>query len=355
MARWLVTGGCGFIGSHLTASLIASGHEVRVLDDLSSGQADNLAPGAQLVIDDVADPVAVRRAMRGVDGCFHLAAIASVERCNEAWIASHNVNLTGMIAVLDAARQESQRDRNRRPVGVVYASSAAVYGVPGSIPLTEDSALRPLSAYGADKLGCELHARVAAEVHGVPNVGLRFFNVFGPRQDPRSPYSGVISIFCERLVRGATISMNGDGGQTRDFIYVTDVVAALTAAMRTASLAAPVFNVCTGQPTSLLQLAACIGRLCGQPPVIEYRGSRLGDIRHSVGSPDYARDALRLDASIGLEAGLLNVVAWLKAGSPSLAPQPIQRPRTAAINNHKTNDMPTTISAETRQVQRVAI
>jgi len=352
MAHFLVTGGCGFIGSHLSASLIAAGHRVRVLDDLSTGQQDNLAPGATLMIGDVADPQVVRRAMRDMNGCFHLAAIASVERCQQAWIGSHKVNLTGMIAVLDAARQESQLDKRRRPVAVVYASSAAVYGMPDHIPLTEDSPVRPISAYGADKLGCELHAKVAAEVHGVPTAGLRFFNVFGPRQDPRSPYSGVISIFCERLVRGAPIVIHGDGGQTRDFIYVADVVAALSAAMRTASRAAPVFNVCTGRPTTVMQLAACISRVCGHHPFIEYRSPRVGDIRHSVGSGDRARDALRLGPTVGLEDGLRQVMAWLRAGSPSLAPQPSHIPRMPAMASHSSSERATMIIAEVRHDQR---
>src|SRR5262249_38795661 len=144
-----------------------------------------------------------------------------------------------------------------------YASSAAVYGDAATVPIIEAAERRPLSAYGADKLGCELHARVASHVHRIPTVGLRFFNVYGPRQDPRSPYSGVISIFCERILRGATIDLYGDGEQTRDFVYVGDVVAALLAAMRLAPADAPVFNVCTGIATSVLQLAGTIADLAG--------------------------------------------------------------------------------------------
>ncbi|MGH7152360.1 MAG: NAD-dependent epimerase/dehydratase family protein, partial [Acetobacteraceae bacterium] len=186
MATWLVTGGAGFIGSHLCDALLRRGDAVRVLDDLSTGKRENLPAGAELMIGDIADPAAVERALAGVDGCFHLAAIASVARGIDDWLGTHCTNLTGTITVFDAVR--------RHPVPVIYASSAAVYGDCPAQPLTERAPTAPLSAYGADKLGCELHARVARQVHGITTVGLRFFNVYGPRQDPDSPYSGVISI-----------------------------------------------------------------------------------------------------------------------------------------------------------------
>ena len=208
MAHYLVTGGCGFIGSHLCAALVARGDRVRVLDDLSTGSRANLAPGAGLVVGDVADPAVVQGAMQGVDGCFHLAAIASVERAVREWLATHRVNLSATIGVFDAARAVG-------PVPVVYASSAAVYGDQETLPIAEDAPKRPLSAYGADKLGCEQQALVAGHVHQVPTMGLRFFNVFGPRQDPKSPYSGVISIFCDRLSAGQPVQVFGDGGRSR--------------------------------------------------------------------------------------------------------------------------------------------
>jgi UDP-glucose 4-epimerase len=232
LAYFLVTGGCGFIGSHLVVALVARGDRVRVLDDLSTGRRENLPPGVELVLGDVADPAAVRVAMAGVQGCFHLAAIASVERGVREWLVTHRANLSGSITVFDVARAEGG-------VPVVYASSAAIYGDQKRLPVSEDAIPRPLSAYGADKLGSEQHALVAGQVHGVPTMGLRFFNVFGPRQDPKSPYSGVISIFCDRLSRGEPIDIFGDGSQTRDFIFVADVVAGLLAAMPAASVEAP--------------------------------------------------------------------------------------------------------------------
>ncbi|MBU8536733.1 NAD-dependent epimerase/dehydratase family protein [Falsiroseomonas tokyonensis] len=361
MALLLVTGGCGFIGSHLTAALLARGDRVRVLDDLSTGSRANLAPGATLVVGKVEDPETVRAAMEGVDGCFHLAAIASVARCTEAWLETHRVNLSATIAVLDAARAAF----GRAAIPVAYASSAAIYGMPEFCPLDEDAPARPLSAYGADKLGCELHARVAGQVHGVPTIGLRFFNVYGPRQDPRSPYSGVISIFCERLNRGLPLAIHGDGRQTRDFVFVADVVAALLAALPMAETGAPVFNVCTGQPSSLLDLSAAIGRACGQEPRLEHQPARLGDIRHSVGSVLRARQALGLKPPVPLEEGLAAVIGWLRAGSPMLAevprgaaprpprrPQPKSQPRSSARRNQEATERQRMTAMDARQDQR---
>jgi UDP-glucose 4-epimerase len=309
---FLVTGGCGFIGSHLCAALLARGDAVRVLDDLSTGSRTNLPPGAELVVGDVSDPAAVRQAMAGVDGCFHLAAIASVERGVREWLPTHRVNLSGTIAVFDTARVAGG-------LPVVYASSAAVYGEQETLPIAEDAPKVPLSAYGADKLGCELQAKVAGHVHGVPTMGLRFFNVFGPRQDPRSPYSGVISIFCDRLIAGRPVTIYGDGAQTRDFIYVADIVAGLLAAMAAADLSAPVLNLCTGQGTSVRTLARVIAELCGAADAPEHPPPRRGEIRHSVGSAVQARAVLGLGAPTPLRDGLAETLAWLRAGRPGLA------------------------------------
>jgi UDP-glucose 4-epimerase len=198
---------------------------------------------------------------------------------------------------------------------VVYASSAAVYGDAATVPITEATDRRPLSAYGADKYSCELHARVASEVHGIPTVGLRFFNVYGPRQDPQSPYSGVISIFCDRIRRGLSIDVFGDGGQTRDFIYVGDVVTALLAAMRLRPADAPVFNVCTGTATSVLELARTIADAAGTRLDVHYRPARAGEIRHSTGSPALSRASLSLPEPMILRSGLCNVLDWLATAS----------------------------------------
>src|SRR3569623_3620603 len=248
MSTYLVTGGCGFIGSHLAETLIADGNQVRIIDNLSTGKFENKATAAELSLGDVADGETVRQAMAGIDGCLDLAAVASVEQSSRDWLGTHRTNLTGAITVFDAARTSA------RQAPVVYASSAAVYGNTPNLPLTEEAATRPLSAYGAGKLGCEQHALVAGQVHGGPTCGLRFFNVYGPRQDPTSPYSGVISIFSERLKHGRDITIFGDGEQTRDCVFVGDVIRALKLAMIRASTRAPVYNVCTGVAISIREL-----------------------------------------------------------------------------------------------------
>jgi UDP-glucose 4-epimerase len=200
-------------------------------------------------------------------------------------------------------------------VPVVYASSAAVYGDPVALPQAEDAPLRPLTAYGADKLASELHARVAGGVHGVPTHGLRFFNVYGPRQDPRSPYSGVVSVFCDRLLAGRPLSVHGDGSQSRDFVAVADVVRALHAALAAVGLDAPVTNVCTGHSTSVLHLAHTLAETVGVPLELTHGPARVGDIRHSVGDPARLRARLGITADTPLAEGLAALVAWARAGA----------------------------------------
>ena len=298
MSHYLVTGGAGFIGSHLVDALLSAGHQVRVLDDLSTGKRANLDPATELVCVDVSDPAAVRAAAAGVDGCFHLAAVASVGRANEDWVGVHRVNLGGTIAVLDAARAAGG-------LPVVYASSAAVYGDSDAI-VSEDTLPVPLGAYGADKLGSELHARAGAVVHKVPSIGFRFFNVYGPRQDPTSAYSGVISLFSAALAAGRGITLHGDGLQTRDFVYVGDIVTFLLAGMAHASghPGALVLNACTGNETSVRGLAETLGELLQRRPSITSGPARAGDIRRSVGNPARAQALLGVVATTPLSVGL---------------------------------------------------
>jgi UDP-glucose 4-epimerase len=309
VAKYLVTGGCGFIGSHLVERLIKLGHEARVLDDLSSGRRANLPLDCEVLVGDVADEATVRRAMADVDGCFHLAAVASVVRCNEDWLGTHRVNQSGAIAVFEGARSA----RHGEPVPVVYASSAAVYGDSDAVPLSERVPPRPLTAYGADKFGAELHARVATLVHGVPTVGFRFFNVYGPRQDPRSPYSGVISIFADRILRGRPIQIFGDGKQVRDFVYVEDVVNFLVAGMLRPRRHPEVYNVCRGRATSIWQLAQTLAAICGTTADASLRPPRPGDIYRSLGDPRKAKEELGCCAETELEDGLRKTLRSLTA------------------------------------------
>ncbi len=308
MTTYVITGGAGFIGSHLADALLAQGHRVRVLDDFSTGRIENLDPQCEVVRGDARDPAVLRRVLAGAAGCFHLAAIASVARANEDWIGTHQVNQGATVAVLDAARAAGG-------LPVVYASSAAVYGNLEGVA-QEDASPAPRTAYGADKLGSELHARVGFLVHGVPSAGLRFFNVYGPRQDPASPYSGVISIFADAIAQGRPITLHGDGRQTRDFVFVRDVVAHLVAAMGYLDQdpGAHVLNVCTGHETSVRDIALLIGELSGRRPVMRRGPARTGDIARSVGSPDRARATLGVQARTALADGLLGTLSSPRTG-----------------------------------------
>lgn len=317
MATYLVTGGCGFIGSHLVDLLLRQGHRVRVLDDLSGGRTHNLAPEAELMIGDVADAALVALAMQGITGCFHLAASSAGV---EGWLGSHRTNLTGTIAVFDAARS--------RTVPVVYASSAAVYGDGGDQRLSEMAPARPLTAEAADKLGCELHARIAASLHGVPTAGLRFFNVYGPRQATTPHATGVIAAFAARAMEDEPLLVHGDGEQIRDFIFVVDAVAHLVAAMDRLlerqrdrrPAAAGLFNVCTGQPTRIRELAAMIARLSGRPLRLQTAPARAGEVRRTLGDPSAAIRHLRVAATTALEDGLRQTLARLQPPAPTQIP-----------------------------------
>lgn len=280
MSQFLVTGGCGFIGSHLVESLLADGHRVRVIDDLSTGKTTNLPHGAELVEASICDATALGNAMAGVDGVFHLAAIASVHKCIEDWQASSQVNILGSIAVFEACAQAG--------LPVVYASSAAVYG-DSAPPSVVGGSVRPLSAYGADKYSMELHCAAGALTRGTRSFGVRFFNIYGPRQDPSSPYSGVIAIFMDRISQNQEVTIFGDGLQTRDFVYVGDAVSALRAGMGSleddTAPGAQVENVATGRQTNLLELATTIADVVGQKAKIVHAPPRDGDIRFSGADP----------------------------------------------------------------------
>jgi len=303
MARYLVTGGCGFIGSHVADALVAAGHWVRVLDNLSTGKRANAPASAELVVGDICDFAAVKRCVESVDGIFHLAAIASVEESRRKWLECHAVNLGGTIHLFEAARQMPTAPR------IVYASSAAVYGDSADVPLAETALPRPINAYGADKLGCELHARVAVLLHGVPTVGLRLFNVYGPRQDPVSYYSGVISMFVSRLEHRDPITIYGDGRQVRDFIAVADVVRFFLSAMSVDRVSGEAFNVCTGHGVSVRQLAEILGSVMDVDPQIEHAPARVGDIRVSIGDPARAAQILGRRAQYSLAEGLARMLA----------------------------------------------
>ncbi|MBL0319863.1 MAG: NAD-dependent epimerase/dehydratase family protein [Alphaproteobacteria bacterium] len=306
--RYLVTGGCGFIGSHLVDALIKQGHDVDILDNLSTGKRENAHKQANVIVGDICDEILVASLVRNADGCFHLAAVASVQKSVEAWLSTHKTNASGTVTIFDAiAHQKTQ-------IPVVYASSAAVYGDNPKMPLTEDTPVNPITAYGADKYSCEVNGKVAYLVHGIPTLGLRFFNVYGPRQDPKSPYSGVISIFSNHIADNKPIKVFGDGEQMRDFIYVQDVVETMMRGMSQLSSrkGAWVLNVCTGQGTTLNRLIHTLEEVAGQRAISEYCPSRAGDIRVSLGDNHQLQRFLDHRPSIELHQGLSSLILELK-------------------------------------------
>ena len=295
----LVTGGAGFIGSHSVDRLLAEGARVRVLDDLSSGKRENLPaahPDLEVRIGDIRNEAAVADAMSGgITHVLHLAAQVSVAVSCERPVDSASRNVEGFLRVLDAARRAGIRR-------FVYASSAAVYGTPEHLPLTEDSPVAPLSPYGLEKSVDDQYAALYRQLHGISSLGMRYFNVYGPRQDPRSPYSGVISVFADRLRRGEALTINGDGGQTRDFIYVGDVARANFAALT--GKTEGVCNVATGASATLLDLAIALAEAAGRTPELRFAPPRAGDIRHSAAAGVAMREELGIRDTCALADGL---------------------------------------------------
>jgi len=297
--RILVTGGAGFVGSHLVDKLVTLGNRVTVLDDLSTGLRKNVHREAELIKGDVRDQVLTSRLINEADACFHLAAIASVQQCNDAWVESHEVNLGAFVGLL-----ESSAKRKGGVIPVVYASSAAIYGDTDVFPVHENLPLHPISAYGADKAGCELHAHAAGRNGKVPTFGIRPFNIYGPRQQPSSPYSGVITVFADRLKRNEGVTIYGDGKQTRDFIYVSDIVEHFIAALSKASTEAPVCNAATGKETSIFDVAQKLAKVLGREARITFAPARPGDIYHSVADVKRAQLLLGCSAKVEISEGL---------------------------------------------------
>jgi UDP-glucose 4-epimerase len=307
----LVTGGAGFIGSHLVEALTASGRRVRVLDDFSTGRRENLShitPAPEIVDGDVADPGAAAAAVRGATVVFHLAARASVQFSIEHPLGSHLACATGALQVLDAARRAGVRR-------VVYAASASAYGLPSGDAQTERDALHALSPYAAAKLSGELYCQAFTASYGLETVVLRFFNIFGPRQRADSPYSGVIALFTDAMLRGRSPRVNGDGLQSRDFTYVGDVVQALMKAADTPGIAGRTYNVGTGRGTSVLDLVAALNRLLGTHVIPEHAPARPGDIRHSRADISAIRRDLGYEPAFTFAQGLARTLEWYRGNA----------------------------------------
>ncbi len=301
----LITGGAGFIGSHLADALLARGYRVRVLDNLSTGKRDNLPlddERVELVEGDAADAATLAAALKGCAAVAHLAAVASVQASVDDPVATHQSNFIATLNLCEAMREQGVKR-------VVFASSAAVYGQNGEgTAIDEDTPKSPLTPYASDKLASEYYLDFYRRQHGLEPAIFRFFNVYGPRQDPSSPYSGVISIFTERALKGTPITVFGDGEQTRDFIYVADLIDFLVQALEATAVEPGAVNVGLNRSISLKQLLAEIGQVLGSLPPVTHADARAGDIRHSRANNERLLRRFRFDQPTPMGVGLARLL-----------------------------------------------
>ena len=310
--KYLVTGGAGFIGSHITRALLEKGAHVRILDNFSSGKRENIEAmikqfsESQLEIleGDVRDASRVMEAVRGVEVIFHEAAFVSVPQSMQEPQECFDVNITGTSLLFDAARKSGVRR-------AVVASSAAVYGESDALPLVEETPLQPMSPYAVSKRVDEMYAELFTNSFGFEVAALRYFNVYGPRQRPDSMYAAAVPIFARRLLDGKPVTVFGDGGQTRDLINVHDIVRANLIASEHPNAAGKVFNICTGSETRLLDLLDVLYQLFPDAPKPEFAAPRAGDIYRSVGSPQKALRIMDFRAQVPLTEGLKETVDWM--------------------------------------------
>jgi nucleoside-diphosphate-sugar epimerase len=307
--RYLVTGGAGFIGSTIVDELLRRGHQVTVLDDFSGGQEANLAGAAakiQLVRGSICDLDTVRAACNGVDYILHLAARTSVPRSVADPLETNRVNVDGTLNVLVAARDAKVRR-------VVFAASSSAYGESPTLPKVESMAAQPISPYGVSKLAGEVYMQVFGRAYGLENVSLRYFNVFGPRQDPTSQYSGVLSRFITAFIQGSEPVVFGDGEQSRDFTFVANVVDATLRAAEAPNVSGMVFNVGTGDRFTLNHTLKLLDKISGKPAKPRYEPPRTGDIRDSQADITQARKLLGYDPRVGFEEGLRRTFDWYRS------------------------------------------
>jgi nucleoside-diphosphate-sugar epimerase len=312
MSVYLVTGGAGFIGSHLAEELLRRGHTVRVVDSLITGRRQNLEmlKGIDFLEGDLADPAVARRAVQGMEYVLHQAAIPSVPRSVEFPLESHESNATGSLRLLRCAADAGVRR-------LVYASSSSVYGASPTLPKVESMATEPLSPYAVSKLSAEQYAVVFHRLYGLETVSLRYFNVFGPRQDPNSPYSGVVSRFIDAIVTGVPPTIHGDGEQTRDFTFVKDAVAA-TMAAGDRGVPGRAYNIGGGSRVSMNQVIDIIGRVHGKALDVRRQESQKGDMRDTYADTTLARADIGFKPSVSLEEGIEAEYRWLST-TPAVA------------------------------------
>jgi nucleoside-diphosphate-sugar epimerase len=307
----LVTGGAGFIGSHIVEALVREGHTVRVMDDFSLGHRENLAPvrkHVEILKADCSNLKAAERAVQGMEVVYHEAAVPSVARSVSDPLRSHRTNGTATLTMLVAARAAGVRR-------FIFAGSSSVYGDTKVLPKVETMTPRPRSPYALEKLTGELYVRIFAELFGMETLTLRYFNVFGPRQDPGSPYSGVISLFCTALQAGKTPVIYGDGKQSRDFTFVDNVVSANLLALKAKDLRGQSVNVATATRVTLLDVLRTLGRALGVRPKAVKQAPRAGDVRHSLADIRAARKLLGYRPLVGFETGLEKTMEWYRAQS----------------------------------------
>ncbi len=309
MAAYLVTGGAGFIGSHLAEELLRRGEGVRIVDNLSTGKRANIEhlAGVDFIEADLADMAVARRAVAGMDFVLHEAAIPSVPRSVTDPATSHRANVDATLNVLLAARDAKVRR-------LVFAGSSSVYGDAATLPKREDAPPNPLSPYALQKYMGEEYCKLFTALYGFETVTIRYFNVFGPRQDPSSPYSGVISVFIKALVEGRSPTIHGDGEQTRDFTYVDNVVDGVLRACVAPDASGQVINVATSGRISLNQLFAALNTLTGAKLAPTYGPPRAGDVKHSQADISKAGRLLGYKPIVGFEQGLSNTLAWMRKG-----------------------------------------
>ena len=314
MTAYLVTGGAGFIGSHMVEELVRLGERVRVVDSLVTGKRRNLAAVAasiEFIEGDLADAAVARQAVAGIDYVLHQAAIPSVPRSVADPVTSHRSIVDATLNLLVAARDAGVKR-------LIYAGSSSVYGNQPTLPKHEGMVPQPLSPYALQKLIGEQYGQMFTALYGLETVSTRYFNVFGPRQDPSSPYSGVISVFARAVVSGRVPTIHGDGEQTRDFTYVANVVDGVLKACTAPGAAGQVFNVATGGRISLNELFRVVQKLAGSDIKPVYAPERVGDVKHSQADISRARAVLHYEPSVGLEEGLARTIAWFKTDPEAL-------------------------------------
>ena len=312
---YLVTGGAGFIGSHIVERLLSRGEQVRIADDFSSGRRENVPAGVDVVEGDLADPAVAAKAVSGCEFVIHQAAIPSVPRSVNDPVRSNRANVDGTLNILIAAR-------DARAKRVVFAGSSSVYGDTAVLPKREDMRPSPLSPYALQKLVGEQYCQMFTRLYGLETVVTRYFNVFGPRQQPGSPYSGVISLFIEALADGRAPKIHGDGKQTRDFTFVGDVVTGVLSCCEAPNVAGEVINVACGGRISLLELIRSLQMILKTNVTPEFGPAREGDVRDSQADIGKARKLLGFAPAVPFDEGLRQTVAWYltrSGGAPAVA------------------------------------